>query len=210
MAHQYSAFLHDDSIRLLKLLPTGDGLSEHGLICALEDRRLSDDPSYEALSYTWGQPIFSEFLHTHNGTLNITENLALALRRLRLKDRVRYLWVDAVCINQDDTTEKSQQVAMMGLIYKTARQVICWLGQSDESVGGAIETLKQLAASASAFDITEASYSDSTDAVLPTYASCTTKNSDYSTGLSWLEENHIVLRPYARVGKRLQKTCSNS
>ena len=149
MAHQYSALLHADSIRLLKLHPADNDLSEHGLSCALEDRRLSDDPSYEALSYTWGQPIFPETLHTHNGALNITENLALALSGLRLKDRVRYLWVDAVCINQDDTTEKGRQVAMMGLIYKTAHQVICWLGQSDESFGEAVETLKQPPASAS-------------------------------------------------------------
>lgn len=166
MAHQYSTLLHDDSIRVLELLPAGDGLNEHGIVCRLEDCRLSDDPSYEALSYTWGQPIFSEILHTHNGILRITENLTLALRGLRLKDRVRYLWVDAVCINQDDTREKGQQVAMMGLIYKKARQVICWLGQVDESVGDSIETLKRLAASAPTFGITEVSLSSSIYAVM--------------------------------------------
>ena len=168
MAHEYSTLLHDDSIRLLKLLPTDDDPNDRRLSCSLEECRLSNDPTYEALSYTWGLPIFPEILSTHNGALKITENLASALRGLRLQDRVRFLWVDAVCINQDDLAEKGRQVAMMGLIYKSARQVICWLGQTDDSVGDAIETLEQLAGSASRFGITEVSHSFSTNAALPT------------------------------------------
>ena len=166
MAHQYSTLLYDDSIRLLKLLPASNDANERELSCGLEDCRLLDDPSYEALSYTWGQPSFPELLHTHNGILKITENLALALRRLRFKDRDRYLWVDAVCINQNDDTDKSRQVAMMSSIYKSARRVICWLGQADESISDAMETLKRLAASASRFGITEVSFSYLTNAVL--------------------------------------------
>ena len=167
MAHQYSTLLYDDSIRLLKLFPASNDLSDQGLGCALEDCRLSNDLSYEALSYMWGQPIFPELLHTHKGILKITENLALALRSLRFKNRFRYLWVDAVCINQNDLTEKSQQVALMSIIYKSARRVICWLGQADESIGDAMEALKRLAASASRFGITEVSLSYSMKAAFP-------------------------------------------
>ena len=159
MAHQYSTLLYDDSIRLLKLLSEGNDANDRGLSCGLEDCRLSDDPSYEALSYTWGRPVFPELLHTHNGVLRITENLALALRGLRFKDRVRRLWVDAVCINQNDLTEKSRQVAIMDSVYKKAHQVICWLGQADESTSDVMETLKRLNASASRFGITEVSIS---------------------------------------------------
>ena len=167
MAHQYSTLLYADSIRLLKLLPASNDADDCVLSCGLEDCRLSDDPSYEALSYTWGQPIFPEILHTDNGVLKITENLALALRRLRFKERVRYLWIDAVCINQNDATDKSRQVAMMGSIYKSARRVICWLGQADESINDAMETLKRLAASASRFGITEVSLTYSKNAAFP-------------------------------------------
>ena len=155
MAHQYSTLLHDDSIRLLKLLPENKDANDRGLSCTLEDCRLSDQPSYEALSYTWGQPIFPAILHSHNGILKITENLALALHALRLKDRVRLLWVDAVCINQNDDTDKNRQVAMMASIYKSASRVICWLGQADESFSVGIEILKRLAASAARLGITE-------------------------------------------------------
>ena len=157
MAHQYSTLLHNDSVRLLKLFPASNDSDDQRLGCALEDCRLSDDLSYEALSYAWGQPVFPELLHTHRGILKITDNLALALRSLRFKDRVRCLWVDAVCINQNDSTEKNRQVAMMSIIYKTARQVICWLGRADEGISDAMETLKRLAASAPRFGITEVS-----------------------------------------------------
>lgn len=167
MAHHYSTLLYGDSVRLLKLLPASNDANDRGLSCGLEDYRLSDDPSYEALSYTWGQPTFPEELHTDNGVLKITENLALALRRLRFEDRNRYLWIDAVCINQDDATDKSRQVAMMGSIYRSARQVVCWLGHADESINEAMETLKGLAASASRYGITEVSHSYSKNASLP-------------------------------------------
>ena len=167
MAHQYSTPLYQDSIRLLKLLPASNDADDNPLSCGLEDCRLSANPSYEALSYTWGQPIFPEILHTDNGILKITENLTLALRRLRFKERVRYLWIDAVCINQNDATDKSRQVAMMGSIYRSARRVICWLGQADESMNDAMETLKRLAASAPKFGITEVSLSYSKNAAFP-------------------------------------------
>ena len=166
MAHQYSTLLYDDSVRLLKLFPVSNDVNEQVLGCALEDCRLSDDLSYEALSYAWGQHIFPELLHTHKGILKITENLALALRSLRFKDRVRYLWVDAVCINQNDSTEKSRQVAMMSIIYKSARRVICWLGLEDESISDTMETLKRLAASAPRYGITEVSHFYSIEAAV--------------------------------------------
>lgn len=50
-------------------------------------------------------------------TFAVTQNLHAALKRLRLQHQSRLLWVDAICINQDDTSEKSFQVAMMSEIY---------------------------------------------------------------------------------------------
>ena len=192
MAHKYSTLLHDDSIRLLKLLPTSDIPTDHGLNCGLEDYRLSDDPIYEALSYTWGNPIFPEILNTHSGILRITENLASALRGVRFRGRVRYLWVDAVCINQDDKREKGRQVALMGPIYKSARQVICWLGQEDEDVGDAIENLKRLTAFASRSGLDEVSFSCPIDAAPPTYVFHTMKNINCSIALSQREESRVL------------------
>ena len=61
----------------------------------------------------------------------ITDNLAAALRRLRLFDQPRTLWVDAICINQADSVEKAQQVAQMADTYAYAVCVVAWLGEGD-------------------------------------------------------------------------------
>ncbi|KAK8115627.1 hypothetical protein PG984_012129 [Apiospora sp. TS-2023a] len=61
----------------------------------------------------------------------VTKNLATALTYLRNESYARNLWVDAICINQNDLDERSTQVAQMGAIYRTARRVISWLGIRD-------------------------------------------------------------------------------
>ncbi|KAI0883883.1 heterokaryon incompatibility protein-domain-containing protein [Annulohypoxylon maeteangense] len=81
---------------------------------------------YEALSYTWGAPVFSLPIQINGIEFFITANLDSALRHLRLGDSKRYLWVDALCINQFDTKEKSVQVGRMFSIYKKARRVVAW------------------------------------------------------------------------------------
>lgn len=57
------------------------------------------------------------------------EKLVSALLRLRSASSIRVLWVDALCINQKDLEEKSQQVSIMQHIYKSATEVAMWLGE---------------------------------------------------------------------------------
>jgi hypothetical protein len=82
------------------------------------------EPKYEALSYTWGSNINSETAYIENretgqrnipgeSTLEIGQNLAKALRHLRHADQARQLWIDAICINQRDIIERSEQIARM-------------------------------------------------------------------------------------------------
>jgi len=59
-------------------------------------------------------------------------NLEKALRRIRNESQARVLWVDAICINQTDDEERSQQVRIMGRIYKSTRECIMWLGEVEE------------------------------------------------------------------------------
>jgi hypothetical protein len=62
------------------------------------------------------------------GFLTITENLEAALRQLQQSDKPITLWVDAVCIDQTNLFERSEQVRSMGRIYHQAERVIVWLG----------------------------------------------------------------------------------
>jgi hypothetical protein len=106
-------------------------------------------PEYEALSYTWGEersPL-SVKVKSHGlkrKFIEVTQNLATALIYLRHKSDARVLWIDALCINQEDMEERSSQVARMADIYRLAHRVVVWLGpESDKDRSSeALSTLR--------------------------------------------------------------------
>ncbi|AEO64787.1 uncharacterized protein THITE_2038030 [Thermothielavioides terrestris NRRL 8126] len=101
----------------------------------LERASLHNPPSYSALSYLWGEPTKTETIHVNGLPLPITHNLHQALQHLRAGEGTReWLWIDAVCINQDDDEERSWHVPQMGTIFSRASLVYIWLGpDSDDS-----------------------------------------------------------------------------
>ncbi|OTA06128.1 hypothetical protein A9Z42_0068590 [Trichoderma parareesei] len=86
-------------------------------------------PPYKALSYVWGRWSGKppEILVNGNN-VKVTSNLATALRHLRQNDVEIALWIDALCIDQGNTDERSSQVAQMRDIYSTANEVVIFLG----------------------------------------------------------------------------------
>ena len=131
--YQYKTFEPGscEEIRLV-LLHAGSYMDE--LICDIVVVNLADRPVYEALSYTWanssGDASLSSKLICFGHIIPITGNCEAALRRLRLQNRNRRLWIDAICINQCDASEKSHQVRLMSQIYTNASQVLAYLGVS--------------------------------------------------------------------------------
>lgn len=122
--------LPNGHIRLLMLKPSGD--AQAPIQCRLIDYPLSDSEvgthSYEALSYVWGPPADPQtILIGENGKLQVTKNLYAALVRLRHRALNRVLWVDAVCINQNNISERSVQVQYMTKIYAYASRVVVWV-----------------------------------------------------------------------------------
>ncbi|KAF2761201.1 hypothetical protein EJ05DRAFT_491923 [Pseudovirgaria hyperparasitica] len=121
---------HD--FRLLTLL----GGDEKQIRCRISHYSLSSDSAiskpYEALSYAWGVTAFVECIEVNDKEFWITENLKTALDVLRHRDKGndRTLWIDAICVNQEDLKECNQQVPMMGEIFEKAEQVIFWLGKA--------------------------------------------------------------------------------
>jgi hypothetical protein len=128
-----------DEIRLLGLLP---GSRSDPIVCSLNHARLSERPKYEALSYMWGPETHEKTMIINSDNREIRENLWAALSHLRYTNRSRILWVDAICINQADTTERNHQVTQMGNIYKGASTVIIWLGEEDPSSKLAVNLLR--------------------------------------------------------------------
>jgi hypothetical protein len=79
-------------------------------------------------------------------SLSITANLAQALPYLQLEEEERVLWIDAICIDQENLTERGQQVGRMADIYKLADRVVIWLGPQDRHTELALQTVVRLAA----------------------------------------------------------------
>ena len=151
--HEYNYLPLEDenAIRLLHLEPTNN--PDSPIRATLQQPNLVPQSSYEALSYTWGEPIFTHHVDTPDGRLNITENLHAALRQLRQTETSRILWIDAICINQSDDIEKGQQVTLMGEIYKKASAVLVWLGLASPETSKALEFLSNLSARSEDFGI---------------------------------------------------------
>ena len=62
--------------------------------------------------------------------LDVTVNLSAALQRIRDPGMSRTLWIDALCIDQNNMKEREQQVGFMATIYAEASQVIVWFAKS--------------------------------------------------------------------------------
>ena len=130
-------------IRLLKVLPT-KYQSNNILRCTLITYALEGDTStdYETISYAWGDPTPSAKIMVNSMTLMFPQETQRALLRLRLPDKPRILWIDAICINQADLIELGEQVTIMGDIYRRGIRNIVYLGEDD--VGAALEAAKSL------------------------------------------------------------------
>jgi Heterokaryon incompatibility protein (HET) len=115
-------------IRLIQLLP-GRGLEQ--IVCTMSSDCLDYRPHYTALSYVWGDSTVPHPISVNGMLFPVTSNLYSALTHLRDEQIQQTLWVDAICINQNDSEEKGHQVGQMIRVYEQADQVIAWLGESE-------------------------------------------------------------------------------
>lgn len=128
--YEYKSLQGADYIRYLVLQPAK--VDCESIICNLYTTSLGDAPPFEAISYVWGtccdrdQPIDCD-----GRQLLVTRNLRDALRQVRLPDEARALWVDSICINQEDVKERGRQVYLMGRIYTQSIRTLICLGPAD-------------------------------------------------------------------------------
>lgn len=168
--YKYTSLPSKRCIRLLRIKLEIDGPIQ----CTLELADLTSGarPLYDCLSYTWGDPLYEHLLNPEKKrnmtneptcpikcdgvTFIVTENLHEALLQLRqssvetstveiCRKRQGLIWIDAICINQEDKEEKGDQVDMMADIYRDAQNVIVWLGPDDSFTDRGIEVMYRLA-----------------------------------------------------------------
>jgi hypothetical protein len=87
-----------------------------------------DEIEYRAVSYTWGDPNKTRHILINGCHFEIRENLWYFLQAIRLPDRIKWYWIDALCIDQSNTRERNHQVSLMSTIYSAASNVVAWIG----------------------------------------------------------------------------------
>ena len=113
-------------VRLLYVAP---GFGSDSIVCKLRTWVLGTEPQYCAISYTWGDPDASHVIFVNDVLLPVHKHCWHALWQVR-QFRARhpllsaYFWIDAVCINQHELTEKSDQVGLLGTIFQKANCVL--------------------------------------------------------------------------------------
>jgi hypothetical protein len=154
------------TIRQISILPSADFSST--IRIALQEISLDEYHVPHALSYVWGDatdtvaievraesPDNAPNARANFQILRVTRNCEQALRHMRHATETRYLWVDAICIDQQNKAEKGQQVGLMAEIYRKARGIFAWLGttntlvagsEGDTELGMAVELLSDAAA----------------------------------------------------------------
>ena len=112
--------------------------------CHLEHVSLKDNPEFTALSYVWGDVTDTRTILLHHVPFPVTKNLHAALRSIRSNTPDTRLWVDALCINQQDLAERSCQIPLMQLIYGQAKRTIVWFGPGNELSKRAVQLITEM------------------------------------------------------------------
>lgn len=138
----------EQEIRLLTI--TNKTSMIHGQITRVS---LNEQPAYTALSYTWKKP-FDDYsdestnpethIEVSGKILRISTILEEALECL-YRCKIGSVWIDAICIDQDNQDERSEQISLMGILYSKAQKVIVWLGPETNSSGAAWDFLRLMA-----------------------------------------------------------------
>ncbi|KAF4622767.1 hypothetical protein G7Y89_g14257 [Cudoniella acicularis] len=130
---EYSPLPEDDSIRLMIVHPASPGSDIHCslVLTTISECRYNIYRQYTALSYVWGNPTKTKTVFVDGAPFQATINLAAALDDLRDESQPLRLWVDAICIDQNNIPERNLQVGLMGDIYSLAQGTVVYLGNSN-------------------------------------------------------------------------------
>lgn len=152
-AYQYEPLKSTDSVRIL-VLDSAKTIDAPLRCSFIQLTRSASLAVYSAVSYTWGDQESSHRLicankdpHKIDSRLNIKPNVDAFLRHFRKPHKQIYLWVDALCLNQQDGNEKGQQIKLMGQIYRSAKKVHVWLGADDGQAADTFALIRRMEAS---------------------------------------------------------------
>ncbi|KAJ2990145.1 hypothetical protein NUW58_g3102 [Xylaria curta] len=139
-----------DPARQIRVFILKPGLPKDPLVGSFEivtivpDTHLSsiNSAEWEAVSYVWGNQELTEPIRIDGSVRCVTHNVISLLIDLRWSDKPRRLWIDGICINQDDPNEKSQQIGIMLQVYQNAKSVIIWLKEISGELAASLAAIQ--------------------------------------------------------------------
>ena len=144
---QYQCRPLDVALKQIRVLRVQPGSHSEQVAALVEHVSLEQTPvptPYEAISYVWSVVKGTSTVSLDGEDVIVSAAAEEALKAMRYRDRERVLWIDAICINQNDLQERGRQVALMGDVYSKASQSLIWLGKADERTSKAIAGLETI------------------------------------------------------------------
>ncbi|KAL9576578.1 MAG: hypothetical protein Q9212_006982 [Teloschistes hypoglaucus] len=135
----------DASVQQIRLMRWKKFQDPDEIEVKLETYQIDQCPAFNALSYAWGDPSEVQMIYLNGIRHTVTRNLYSALNHLRPQLEDQPMWIDALCINQQDVKERENQVGLMKRIYSRAQQVTVWLGEQSDNSDSAFDLLEMLA-----------------------------------------------------------------
>ena len=145
--YQYET-LGEMEIRLINILPARMSTIK----CEILHASLRSPPRYTAISYAWGDADEKRKINLQGATIPVAASLHGALDAIRQKKDSVLVWVDALCIDQQNKVERAQQVQLMTDIYTRADSVAIWLGPEADDSNVAMKILQEVALNAESKD----------------------------------------------------------
>ncbi|KAI5927608.1 heterokaryon incompatibility protein-domain-containing protein [Camillea tinctor] len=134
-------------IRLIRLIPDS---FETSIRCEVKVCDLDEAPVYEyyAISYTWADEVGNrdriKEISVSGKTIKVTRNCEMILRRIRHSYDRPHMWIDAICIDQDNDDERGHQVSLMSRIYSRATRLLIYVGEAKDDSDWLLDTLPTL------------------------------------------------------------------
>ena len=148
--------------------------------------RGSQMPRYTAISYTWGDPSSEHPIMLNGRMYYVPQNAYDVLLRVRSPHENRMIWIDTICIDQTNITEKNNQVRLMVDIYSSAQQTLVWLGSATEDSAVAMDFILVLKQALEELE----GFKEVTDKML------LEKTSTYQDSPPWLALGNLFARPW--------------
>jgi len=92
----------------------------------------SHDVEYTAISYAWDDEPLSVRIRCNGQQSMVTPSIWLLIGGILIEQKQSYYWVDQVCVDQVDVSDKERQVPLMDIYFSQASMVLVWLGCSTD------------------------------------------------------------------------------